>query len=735
MTTPLPAADPLTAARAALARDDLAVAGTILRERLRADRDDPAALDGWAECGLRQGRLDAACWALARIAHRRPEDGAALDRLGQACLQARNTRAALAAFSAAQALDPRDALACNGIGLCHLLDDQPAAALEPLARAAAADPRDASILVNGAQARQRAGDLPGAVVWIERAAKLAPKATTLVHASLLREAGDCARAWTLLGLLGAEERAQPQVQLEAVRCLRELGRVDAALDLLAGFDRQWPQTADFHEQMGHCLAAPEQAAQRHAHWCHAVELLFGQRRLRRARSLLEHLLGQAPHLARGWLLRGMLELAVADDAQAEAALRQALACDGGLLGARWRLASLLEQGNRIEPARAVLAQTPTPPTPDAVASDDDCTQWHLVDCRLALREGRPEAALAIAAALMQHPLDEPSRLRLQFERGRALDRLDRVAEAMAAFAAGNAWARQAWQRQNPGPNPFLAEVDACLAHARHGGLDRWPALAPSAPDGEPDPIFVVGFPRSGTTLVEQALAGNSHLQVLMEAATAVRMRDIVAAMPDGYPQAIGALDEFDRRYLRTAYFDAVAGACTRDRQRLLVDKMPLQMTRAALIARVFPRARWVFLARHPADACLSCFMQNFAPNPAMANFHTLADTVQLYVRTMALWELYRERLGLVVHTVHYHRLVTDFDGQMAALCAFLGVPVEADQARFAERARSGRRIATPSYEQVSQPLHRGAIDRWQRYRTWLEPYLPRLQPFIDRYAG
>ena len=155
---------------------------------------------------------------------------------------------------------------------------------------------------------------------------------------------------------------------------------------------------------------------------------------------------------------------------------------------------------------------------------------------------------------------------------------------------------------------------------------------------------------------------------------------------------------------------------------------------AALLHRVFPQARFVFAVRHPCDVVLSCFMQNFELNDWMANFRTLAETVALYTRTMDLWEAYREQLPLVVHTVRYEDVVDDFDNSVRMLCGFLDVPWEDSLRQFADKALDRGRINTPSYDQVSQPIYRGARYRWERYREYLAPYLPALQPYIERFG-
>jgi len=257
-------------------------------------------------------------------------------------------------------------------------------------------------------------------------------------------------------------------------------------------------------------------------------------------------------------------------------------------------------------------------------------------------------------------------------------------------------------------------------------IDALPACA--------SPAFLVGFPRSGTTLLNQVLDTHSAIQTLEEKPPASKIMDAVRSMPRGYPHALPDFDALDVAYLREAYFRSAVEHGATDPSKLVVDKFPLHITMVDLLHRVFPEARFLFALRHPCDVVLSCFMQNFRLNEAMASLCTLADAVALYTRTMDLWELYRTQLPLTVHTIRYEDVVDDFEGQVRTLCDFLGVPWEDSLRQFSARALDRGRINTPSYAQVSKPIYREARFRWERYREHLEPYLPTLQPYIERFG-
>ncbi len=137
--------------------------------------------------------------------------------------------------------------------------------------------------------------------------------------------------------------------------------------------------------------------------------------------------------------------------------------------------------------------------------------------------------------------------------------------------------------------------------------------------------------------------------------------------------------------------------------------------------------------RDPRDACLSCFMQRFQLNDAMANFLDLAETARTYAAVMGLWLHYREALPLAWHEYRYEDLVEDFEGELRRVLDFIGAGWHDDVARY--REKTGRpAVTTPSYGQVTRPLYKSAIGRWRAYRDELAPVLPTLEPLVAAFG-
>jgi hypothetical protein len=246
-------------------------------------------------------------------------------------------------------------------------------------------------------------------------------------------------------------------------------------------------------------------------------------------------------------------------------------------------------------------------------------------------------------------------------------------------------------------------------------------------------VFLIGFPRSGTTLMEQVLDSHPSLSSLEEKPAIDRVRLQLSERPEGYPDALAKLrvDELDD--LRRLYFDEVTKHIGDVRQRTVIDKLPLNTIDVGLIYRLFPNARILLALRHPCDVVISCFMQAFQPNAAMIHFGSLVETARFYDRVMALWLKYASVLPLTYLSVRYEDLVEDFEGQMRRILEFLGLPWDDAVRGYADHAKS-KIITTPSYHQVVQPIYSHSVGRWLNYRQPMKDVLPILQPYIDAFG-
>ena len=453
-------------------------------------------------------------------------------------------------------------------------------------------------------------------------------------------------------------------------------------------------------------------------------LLRGAGRLRDAALHCDAAIAAAPAYAEAWLERAYVMAA-------GGVMDEAARCYGAVLeiapaqaAAHAGLAAIAARDGDGEKVRrhagAALASEPANPIAAA-----------------ALATVQIEAGDAAGARALVEPLvatlhtPSPERIQLLTQLGDACDKLDDAEAAYAAYSAANAdfaviHAGAFAERQSQAD--FIAGIAAGIA-----AMDpsRWDAPQAAAPAPAAHHVFVLGYPRSGNTLLENVLASLPGAQALEERPTLREAEQAFLADPAGLTAFEREPDAALDRY-RDAYWQRVAQAGVGLPTACFVDMDPLKGMRLPLIARLFPQARVLLVRRDPRDVVWSCFRTSFALTNAALDFTTLESTARHYDALMRLIETARERLPLAVHEVHYHRLVQDFDETTRELCAFIGMPWSEDLRRFDRTARK-RGVSTASAGQVRRGLYDGTR-QWERHARALEPVMPILMPWVERFG-
>lgn len=251
------------------------------------------------------------------------------------------------------------------------------------------------------------------------------------------------------------------------------------------------------------------------------------------------------------------------------------------------------------------------------------------------------------------------------------------------------------------------------------------------------PVFLMGFFRSGTTLTQEVL--NAHPDVFLadEAGLLHQMEQTLHRLrpgTDDVPTKLATLSHEDVEQLRAAYWAAAQGRYGAAADKgLFIDKFTLNTVDLGLINTVFPDAKVLFVMRDPRDVVLSCVMQLMVPTPATRHLLTLQDTASLYALVLQWWVQVRDQLSLSWMEFRYEDAVSDFEPTFKRVFEFLGLSWDQGVVNFHQRAR-GRFIASPSRNQVSQPLYRSSVARWRRYETALAPVQHLLAPFAARFG-
>ncbi|MCP5368815.1 MAG: sulfotransferase [Hyphomicrobiales bacterium] len=634
--------------------------------------------------------------------------------------------------------DPGQADALHLLGVVAHQRGDAAAAVDLIGRAVKRNPGAATYLNNLGAALLALGRHGEAERQFRRALKARPdyvEALTNLGGAL-QKSGQGARAEQAYRRALALDPARADAHNNLGSLLHDRGQVEGALEhYRAALDAN-PHYVDAHANLGNALMALGETAAAESQYRQALAVQAGHLPatvgLARALALqdrpveAEAVLRAAvqSHGEKSLILKELGDVLQDTDrtAAAEDCFRRALAADPDDGAAAAALASLMEKASRLDEA-ADMARGVLGREPGNVAAA-------LVLAKCARRSGDGEDGLARLAAVDGEGQPADARAAIHFERGAILDRLGRYDEAFDAYLAANGFNHAHWRTRATDRDVYLDEIARLEAAFTPDWVASW---SPPVPGDAPPPLFLIGFPRSGTTLLDQMLNAHPAIHTLEELPAVDLMKEALAARRP-YPQTLADLDAETVAHLRAVYAAAIAdhaGPAAAD--KLIVDKMPLNTTDVGLIHRVFPTARFLLSIRHPCDVCLSGFMQAFRPNPAMVHFDTIDNTARLYDRVMTLWNRYREVLPIRYHRIRYEDLVADMAGEVGRILEFLDLPWDDAVMGYAEKAKK-RRIKTPSYHQVVQPIYNRSVARWLNYRRHFDGALPLLAPHVAAFG-
>jgi tetratricopeptide (TPR) repeat protein len=438
-----------------------------------------------------------------------------------------------------------------------------------------------------------------------------------------------------------------------------------------------------------------------------------QGRLAEAIAAVDRALAIDPRLPSAWLDRGYALEAAGSIALAEAAFRQSATLDRS--AAAWAgVASTAARGGRVEAARDAADR--------AIAAHPRLPAAIIALARVEIEERRWDEAADRLDALLATSLPAGDRQLAETLLGDAFDRLDRIDEAHAAYVRANAAFAEAHGEASPHESfrAFVERIDRAIT-----AIEPAPRYEGTQPARH---VFLLGFPRSGTTLVENILASLPDAAALEEQPT-LGLADQAFLLPaDG----LDRLRRADAVPFQRDYWNRVAAAGIDPAIDLFVDMDPVKGLRLPLIARLFPDARVVVMRRDPRDVVWSCFRTGFAPSGAATEFVSLERAARLYDAMMRLTNHALATLPIDAHILRYDALVEDFDATTRSLCDFIGIAWTEDLRRF-DRTAERRGVATASVGQVRRGLYDGR-HQWRRYQDYMAPVLPILQPWIDWFG-
>ena len=625
---------------------------------------------------------------------------------------------ALTLYQQICALDGANANAWMRQGIIHGMLNQPAAALDCCKKAAELQPDAPETRLNLASALLQGGR------WQEAAEQCE---------ILLGMAPDLAAAWFLLGRSRAEqdrleeavEAYRKALQIEPAHAraahglgfaLHRLGRWSQAVDHFRQALRLNPRMAAAHWGLGMSLQMLGDLRESLAHYQQAATLNPGHAGARLGVAMVLSLMGQQD--------------------QAVASFREAIRLDPGQVDAYIKLAAtlmplgqpgearrLVDKALELEPGNAeaiALAATIDQHNGDIERSHQrlkPLVEAGVEEVNVALAYaticnsiGEPERAIALLERQLEreHGLTATARRNVHFALGKLHDSRKDYAKAFEHYRKGNALKAADFD-----PRARDAQVDAAIAIF---APERMAALPRSRTRSE-RPVFVVGMPRSGTSLIEQILASHPAVFGAGELNHVIQMAGSLQASlgkTQAYPHCVAELTQHEIDRLAQDYLDRIT-ALAPDAARV-VDKMPGNFMYLGFIELLFPGARVIHSMRDPLDTCLSCYFQDFSrSHPYSYDLAHLGAFYKSYERIMQHW---RKVLGIPLMEVQYEDLITDQETVSRRILEFCGLEWDERCRNFHETKRY---VATASYDQVRRPIYTSSVSRWKNYAEFLDP--------------
>jgi tetratricopeptide (TPR) repeat protein len=644
-----------------------------------------------------------------------------------------------------------------------LLETDPAAAARHAGAVLQSHPgHDAATLLLTTACR-RLGNSSGAIGIMEDLARVQP-ASALVHLELGRTYTACAR--------GREAKAA----------------LEHAVELDPNLADAWRELSEQRLQLGETASADAAYTRYRRLAINPPDLAdayaaFDQGRLETAEALVRRRLQQGTNVVAAFTLLAAIALRRGDDLAEEAALSDALLqapCDST---AREQLVRLMIRQGRTEEALPLLERLLAGDSGNTaylvlnvlalqlaerhaeglaiitrLVADhpDDADFWLLAgnqqryigqsreaidDYRRAieLRPGHGMAYWALSnfetyrfgadeiesmqRQLALVPAGSPDRTGLEFSLGRALEDRAEFPSSFEHYRQGNTLARASFQYDPNATTAFVQRFKNTFASRFFSERADWGQSAS-------DPIFIVGLPRSGSTLLEQILASHPEVEGTRELAYVPAMARELAGPPETaarYPENLASLDKRAVEALAARYLASAQKHRPLGKPRF-VDKMHGNFASLGLIQLMFPRAAIIDARRHPMASGFACYKQLF--NPGMNFAYDLNELGRYYRDYVDLMDHMDHVLPGRVYRLHYERLVTDTENAVRRLLDYCGLPFEPECLRFYENRRVAQTISS---EQVRRPIYTAGLEQWRHFESWLDPLKAALQDLVDSY--
>ena len=314
--------------------------------------------------------------------------------------------------------------------------------------------------------------------------------------------------------------------------------------------------------------------------------------------------------------------------------------------------------------------------------------------------------------------------------GKSYDKIGNINDAFLSFEKANLLNTNL-KIEGINKNNFLNEIKIRINYFKNIKIVE---KLPKQSQNYQDPVFMIGFPRSGTTLLDTILRSHPMIEVIEEKSSVKKIVNSLNKLTNNIFEGFNNIKDVNIKEIRKNYFeDLLSYIDHHDKDSIYIDKLPLNIVYIAEILKIFPHAKFIISLRHPCDCILSCYMQNFKLNDSMSNFLNLKDTAVTYDLIMNLLKIYKSKFNFNFYEIKYENLISKFDNEIKNLLGFLELPWNDSVLEYQKTASERERIFTPSYDQVIKPLYLKLAGRWKKYENKLSNVYPILEPWIKEF--